>query len=72
MKIYLLDSSSEIFQTFQDANTLYGFLNRCSRNCRGKTLIVRNEKKSIAYDLGNESPAEIFALTLKLQREVMV
>jgi hypothetical protein len=70
MKIYLLDPNSEIFQSFQDANQLYGFLNRCTRNMRGKVLIVRNKAKAHAYDLTNESPAEIHMIVLKLQNEL--
>lgn len=70
MKIYLLDHRSEIFQTFTGANQLYAFCNRSVRNMKGKTLVVRNDAKVKLYDLGEESPAEIFALTLKLQNEV--
>lgn len=70
MKIYLLDPKSEIFQSFFDANQIYGFLNRCTRNMRGKVMIVRNMDKAKAYDLTNESPAEIHALVLKLQNDI--
>jgi hypothetical protein len=70
-KIYLLDPRSEIFQTFQDPNQLYNFCNRSTRNMSGKTLFVRNGFKVKVYDLTNESPAEIMALTMKLQRELL-
>jgi hypothetical protein len=70
MKIYLLDPRSEIFQSFQDANQLYGFANRSTRNFRGRILIVRNGEKAKAYDLHDESPAEIHALVLRLQNEI--
>jgi hypothetical protein len=37
---------------------------------KGKTLVVRNNNKVRIYDLREESPDEIFALTLKLQNEI--
>ena len=70
MMLYLLDPRSEIFQSFQDANQLYAFCNRCTRSMKGKVLFVRNGSKAIPYDLTDESPAEIFALTLKLQNQI--
>ncbi len=70
MKIYLLDPRSEIFQSFQDVSQLYGFANRSTRNFKGRILIVRNGDKSKIYDLTDESPAEIYALFLKLQNEI--
>ena len=70
MKIYLLDPKSDIFQTFMEANQLYAFANRSSRNFKGKVLLVRNGDKAKVYDLNDESPAEILALVLKLQNEI--
>jgi hypothetical protein len=70
MKIYLLDHRSEIFQTFTDPNQLYAFCNRSVRSMKGKTLIVTHDEKVRKYELGEESPAEIFALTIKLQNEI--
>lgn len=70
-KIYLLDPRSEIFQSFITPQQLYGFAQRSTRNFRGKTLIVRNGDKAKAYDFGDESPAEVFALVLRLQNDVL-
>lgn len=68
MKIYLL--GDEVFNTFQDANQLYGYLSRCVKNPRGKVLVVRNNEKGKFYNLTDQSPAEIFAITLKLMNEL--
>jgi hypothetical protein len=70
MKIFLLDPISDIFQTFIDANQIYGFCNRSMRNLKGKILIIRNGSRARVYDLTNESPAEIFSLVIKLQNEI--
>jgi hypothetical protein len=69
-KIFLLDHKSGIFQSFQDANQFYGFLQRCSRNLLGKTLIIRNGDKAKAVDLEKQSPLEINVLVIKLQNEI--
>ena len=71
MNIYLLDPRSDIFQTFQDANQLFGFLNRSSRNMKGKTLIVRKGDKAKVFELNNESPSEIHMLTMMLQNDLI-
>lgn len=70
-KIYLLDPASDIFQSFITPNQLYAFAQRSTRNFRGKTLVVRNGDKAKAYDFGNESPAEVFAIVLRLQNDVL-
>lgn len=70
MKLFLLDHRSEIFQTFSDSNQLYSFCNRSVRNMKGKTLIAQNGVKATAYDLGEESPAEICALSIKMLNQV--
>lgn len=69
-KLYLLDPQSDIFQSFLTAEQLLGFANRCTRNFRGRTLIVRNGDKSKCVDLGNETAKEIYNLVLNIQREL--
>jgi hypothetical protein len=69
-RIYLLDPQSDIFQSFLTAEQLLGFANRCTRNFRGRTLIVRNGEKSRCVDLGNETAKEIYNLVLTLQTQV--
>jgi len=71
MKIYLLDPRSDIFQSFQDANQLYGFCNRSKFFMRGRVLVVRNGLKAKVQDLKDESPTEIFTLALHFQNELM-
>lgn len=70
MIIYLLDPKSEIFQTFQTADQLYGFCQRSTRNMKGKTLIVRNGPKAVCSDLGDETPTEIHTLTLHIMNSI--
>jgi len=69
-KIYLLDPRTEIFQSFQDFSQLHAFANRSTRNWNGRILVIHNDNKSKVYNLQNETPSEILALTLKLQAEI--
>lgn len=69
-KLYLLDPQSDIFQSFLTAEQLLSFANRCTRNFRGRTLIIRNGEKSKCVDLGNETAKEIYNLVLTLQTQV--
>jgi hypothetical protein len=69
-RIYLLDPQSDIFQSFLTAEQLLGFANRCTRNFRGRTLIIRNGEKSKCIDLGNQTAREIYDLVLNIQREL--
>lgn len=70
MKLYLLDHRSEIFQTFSDISQLFSFLNRQTRNQKGKTLIAVNDTKAVANILNNESPLEINNLALKMLNQI--
>jgi hypothetical protein len=69
-KIYLLDPLSEIFQSFITAEQLFQFANRSTRNFRGRTLVVRNGSVSRCVDLKNETPKEIYDLTVNLQSQI--
>lgn len=69
-KIYLLDPQSDIFQSFITADQLLSFANRCTRNFRGRTLIIRNGEKSKCVDLGNETAREIYDLVLNIQSQL--
>lgn len=69
-KLYLLDPQSDIFQSFLTAEQLLNFANRCTRNFRGRTLIIRNGEKSKCVDLGNETAREIYNVVLNIQREL--
>lgn len=68
--IYLLDPRSEIFQSFITAEQLLNFANRCTRNFRGKTLIVRNGDNAKCFNLGNETAREIYNLVTTLQSQI--
>jgi hypothetical protein len=70
-QIYLLDPRSEIFQSFITPNQLYSFAQRSTRNFRGKVVIVRNGDKAKAYNFGDESPTEVFAIVSRLLTEIL-
>jgi hypothetical protein len=69
-ELYLLDKGSEVFQTFQDVNQLFGFAQRSTRNFRGRVLVVRNGNISRCQTLGSESPKEVYDIALTLLSQI--
>jgi hypothetical protein len=69
-KIFLLDHRSGIFQSFQDSNQFFSFLQRSSRNMRGKTLIVRNGEKAKSIDLQDQTAIDINKMVAQIQQQL--